>query len=73
MYKFSKQKMLDRIKQEGRMDLVDDTVKEMMDNLDGMEANPSCWQRVVHQEPVMWVVGRDGNGAYVNENDCISA
>lgn len=65
--------MLDRIAEEGRMNLVDEDAKKMMDNLDGMEASPSCWRRVVHQEPVMWVVGKDGNGAYVNENDCISA
>lgn len=73
MYTFSKQKMLDRIKEEGRLNMVDAEAEKMMDNLDGCEATTSCWRRVVHQEPVMWVVGKDGNGAYVNENDCISA
>ena len=69
--KFSKQRMLDRIKSEGRMSLVGEKELALMDNLDGMECDVSCWQRVVYGEPVYWCVGKDGNGMYVNENDCI--
>lgn len=71
MLKFSKQKMLDRIKSEGREDLIDDKVKQIMDNLDGQMTNPHCWQRVVNDEPVYYVVGKDGTGNYVNEKDCV--
>ena len=68
--KFSKEKMIKRITEEGRTDMIDETVLEIMDNLDGQEASASCWRRVVHDEPVLWVVGKDGHGTYVNEKDC---
>ena len=51
--------------------MVDDTVLGIMDNLDGQEAVASCWHRVVYGEPVLYVVGKDGTGRYVNESDCI--
>ena len=63
--------MLDRIASEGRTNMVDDTVLGIMDNLDGQEAVASCWHRVVYGEPVLYVVGKDGTGRYVNESDCI--
>ena len=68
--KFVKQKMIDRIKAEGREDMIDDEVMSIMDNLDGQEATRSCWRRIVHGDPVLWVVGKDGEGYYVNELDC---
>jgi len=68
---FSKQKMIERITKEGRADMIDDTVLAIMDNLDGCRGTTSNWQRQVHGEPVLWVVGKDGTGAYVNENDCV--
>ena len=67
---FRKELMMNRLIIEGRKDLVDDKALEIMDNLDGCAATKSCWRRVVHNEPVMWVVGKDGNGEYVNEKDC---
>lgn len=69
--KFSKAKMLERVEREGLGHLVDDEVKAHMDNLDGQPASASCWRRQVFDEPVMWVVGKDGVGSYVNEADCI--
>ena len=69
--KFSKQKMLDRIKAEGRMDLVGETELGIMDNLDGQPVKKICWDRAVKDEPVYWCVGKDGKGEYVNENDCV--
>ena len=71
MYKFSKERMIKRIKEEGRVDMLTDDVIEIMDNLDGCEASNSCWRRTVFNEPVCWVIGKDGTGAYVNERDCI--
>lgn len=67
---FSKKKMVDRITREGRADLIGPEEEAIMDNLDGQEATRSCWRRVVYGEPVLWVVGKDGNGNYVNERDC---
>ena len=69
--KFSKQKMIERLTKEGRADMITDEIMAIMDNLDGQEADASCWRRRVYEEPVYYVVGKDGKGEYVNENDCI--
>ncbi len=69
--KFSKAKMMARIEKAGMLDMVDDEAREIMDNLDGQEATASCWNRVVRGEPVLWVVGKNGKGEYVNELDCV--
>ncbi len=68
---FSKDKMMERIKEHGMEAMVDDKALAMMDNLDGQEVTASCWERVVKGEPVYWCVGKDGQGSYVNENDCV--
>ena len=70
MLVFKKQKMIDRLTAEGRADQITQDVLDIMDNLDGCKASASCWRRQVYDEPVLWVVGKDGNGEYVNENDC---
>ena len=68
--KFYKEMMMDRLKKEGRLAEVDSESLAIMDNLDGQEATASCWNRVVYGEPVLFVRGKDGEGAYVNEADC---
>ncbi len=68
--KFSKEKMLARIKKEGRSDLIDTQTIEIIENLDGCEAVESNWRKVVMGEPLLWVVGKNGHGEYVNEKDC---
>lgn len=67
---FKKEKMLDRIKREGRLDMVDDNVLSIMDNLDGQEAHTNSWRRQVYGEPVLIVKGKDGTYCDVNELDC---
>lgn len=69
--KFSKAKMMERIEKAGLLDMVGETELAIMDNLDGQEASENCWERVTKGEPVLWVVGKDGKGEYVNELDCI--
>ena len=69
--KFSKECMIARIKSEGRESMIDSTVLSIMDNLDGQEATTACWRRQVYGEPVLWCVGKDGQGMIVNEADCI--
>ena len=68
--KFYKELMMERLEKEGRADQIDDEVKAIMDDLDGQEADASCWNRRVLDEPVYWVVGKSGQGQYVNELDC---
>lgn len=68
--KFSKQMMIDRLTKEGRADQITESIIAIMDNLDGQEATENCWNRRVYEEPVLYVIGKDGNGEYVNEEDC---
>ena len=70
MLVFSKEKMLARLEREGRIGDVTEKELAIMDNLDGCEATRSCWQRQVYGDPVLYVIGKDGTGLYVNENDC---
>lgn len=69
--RFSKQKMIKRLTEEGRADAITESIIAIMDNLDGQETTASCWNREVYGEPVLYVYGKDGNGEYVNEADCI--
>lgn len=68
--RFRKKMMLERLEREGRSDMVDDKSLVIMNDLDGLEASASNWRRMVHGEPVLYVVGRSGKGMYVNEADC---
>ena len=68
--KFYKEKMINRLKAEGRGDAITPDILAIMDNLDGQDASASCWARQVHGEPVFWCVGKDGKGYEVNEADC---
>lgn len=68
---FSKQKMIDRLTREGRADQITDAILAIMDNLDGQKASENCWERRVKDEPVLYVVGKNGEGEIVNEEDCI--
>lgn len=68
--RFSKQRMIDRVKKAGLGDRLTEDIIKTMDNLDGQEATASCWRRQVYGEPVLWVVGKDGTGEYVSEEDC---
>lgn len=68
--KFYKQRMIDRITREGRAGMIDAEVTRIMDNLDGQDADANCWRRVIYDEPVFYVIGKDGKGQYVNEEDC---
>lgn len=67
---FKKEKMIARLKREGRFDGVTENDLAIMDNLDGCKADANCWHRVIYGMPLLWVIGKDGNGEYVNEDDC---
>lgn len=67
---FKKAKMVQRLVEAGLADKITPDVEAIMDNLDGQEARSSCWRRVVYDEPVYWVEGKDGTGQYVADVDC---
>lgn len=68
--RFKKKLMIARLKKEGLSDKITPEIEKIMNNLDGCEATSSCWNRRVFDDPVLYVVGKDGTGQYVNENDC---
>ena len=68
---FKKERMIERLTNEGRVDMITPEIVAIMDNLDGQMATESCWRRRVYNEPVLYVVGKDGKGEYVYEDDCI--
>lgn len=67
---FSKQKMLDRLKKEGRSDMVDEESAKIMDALDGKEAIKNDFKALVHGQLEYFVVYEDKSYP-VNPNDCI--
>lgn len=71
MKKFSKKKMVERLIKEGRGSQITDDIIEIMDDIDGQEVQENCWDRQVYGQPVFYVVGKSGEGRYVNEADCI--
>ena len=68
---FSKEKMIERVKREGRESLIDKNVIEILDNLDGQPVTTACWNRYVKGEPVYACTGKDGKIYDVKENDCV--
>ena len=69
--RFSKERMVKRVTDAGMGHMLDKKALAKMDDLDGCEASASCWERVVNGKPLLWVVGKSGEGSYVNEADCI--
>lgn len=69
---FSKEKMIERVKNLGMMHMVGDVELKMMDNLDGCPVSSSSWNRTVNDAPVYSCLGKDGKYYDVNENDCVA-
>lgn len=69
--RFSKKLMIERVKREGRGDMLTPETLAFIEMLDGKEATTSCWRRQVYGEPLLWVDLGDGHGEYVNEADCV--
>ena len=68
--RFSKKKMIERLTEEGRADMITEKIIKIMDNLDCQEAHTNSWHRQVYGEPVLAVKGKDGSYFDVNESDC---
>lgn len=68
---FRAQKMIDRVKKEGREDLLDEETLKTIKMLDGKQANDHNWQSVVMHEPLAWIeADEDQDGMYVALCDC---
>lgn len=64
---FRAQKMIDRIRSEGRGELLDDKTLDMIWSLDGMVGDDYNWQSVVKGENLVYIAEAD---TYVNFADC---
>ncbi len=69
--RFSAEAMLKRVKAEGKEDLLDAEVLDLIHKLDGRIGNDYNWNSFVHGEDVVWIP-EDGDcpGAYVARCDC---
>lgn len=70
MLAFKKQKMVDRITEEGRAHMLDQATLALMDELDGLEAFPNRWRQTVHGEENAYYCVLNGNQIPVNLSDC---
>lgn len=68
---FSKEKMIARLKEEGRFEGLSNEVFSIMDNLDGQPVGTNSWNRQVMGAPVYTCTGKDGKSYDVNEEDCV--
>lgn len=62
--------MLERLKQEGRIDTIDENSKRIMDMLDGKEAQKNHFKALVEGIEVYYVTGDNGINYPVNKLDC---
>lgn len=68
---FRKQKMIDRLTREGRINEVTREDYELMDKLDGCVGNDYNYRSVVFDDPIVWIEETDEHpGAYVCLQDC---
>lgn len=66
---FRAQKMIDRLKKEGRE--IDEETLKTIKMLDGKQANDYNWKSVVTHEPLAWIeADEDQDGIYVALCDC---
>lgn len=68
---FSKEKMIERLKSEGKEKQITPEIIAIMDNLDGQPVGTNSWNRQVNDEPVYSCEGKDGKFYDVFEGDCI--
>lgn len=66
-YTFRAQKMIDRVKAEGRENMLDEPTLETIRSLDGKTGTDYNFQSVVHDENLVWI---EDAKMYVNKNDC---
>lgn len=63
---FRAAKMIERVKREGKGDMLDETTLAFINSLDGKEADTYNWASVVNGENLALIDGK----TYVNVADC---
>lgn len=68
---FRAAKMIERVKAEGKGDMLDAKTLGFINKLDGKRGNDYNWRSVVRGEPLVYIEpDADQNGTYVNVADC---
>lgn len=68
---FRAAKMIDRVKAEGKGDMLDPKTLEFINKLDGKIGDDYNWRSVVRGEPLVFISpDADQDGTYVNVVDC---
>ena len=69
---FKAEKMLERIKKEGKQNMLDEETKKLILKLDGKKGNDYNFMSVVHNEQVVWIEDPEmpEKGIYVALCDC---
>ena len=65
---FKSERMLDRIKKEGKENLLDDETRDFIISLDGAEGTDHNWEFMVKDAPLVYLTEKK---TYVNIEDCI--
>ena len=68
---FSKEKMLERLKKEERLDEVDRDSREIMDKIDGLEVHKNHFKALVHDQIEGYVVPPELGQVPVNYKDTV--
>ena len=67
---FSKEKMLKRLEAEGRLGEIEERSREIMDRIDGLEAEKNRFKALVYDEIEYYVRHPEIGNVPVNINDC---
>lgn len=66
-FTFSAKKMIDRVKAEGRGDLLDEVTMAKIMQLDGASGSDYNWENQVNGQNLVWL---EEFKTYVNKDDC---
>ena len=68
---FRSEKMIERVKKEGKEALLNDEMLTLIGKLDGKQGDDYNWQSVVKGDEVVWIEGcEEHRGCYVALCDC---
>jgi len=68
---FSKEKMLERLEREERLNMIDEQSWELMDKIDGLPVEKNHFKALVYDQLEFYVRHTEIGNVPVNINDCI--
>lgn len=68
---FSKEKMLERLEKEDRLNMIDEQSREIMDKIDGLPVEKNHFKALVYDQLEFYVRHTEIGNVPVNINDCV--